>query len=138
MDLSSDMQKLSNTFTKKIVTIPDDAWKELLKDKDLKETTFTLNEIRDQGKRLLSEAEEELIAELNKDGLAAWSNLYDTVVSIMTIPFTRSEGKTTELSVGQAMNRMYADPDPEIRKQIFENWEAAWTKKAPIDRKSVV
>src|SRR5699024_12155400 len=83
MDLSSDIQKLSNTFTKKIVTIPDDVWIELLKDRSLKETTFTLNEIRDQGKRLLSEAEEELIAELNKDGLAAWSNLYDTVVSIM-------------------------------------------------------
>lgn len=132
MDLSSDMQKLSNTFTKKIVTIPDDAWKELLKDKDLKETTFTLNEIRDQGKRLLSEAEEELIAELNKDGLAAWSNLYDTVVSIMTIPFTDRDGGTIDLSVGQAMNKMYADPDPEIRKQIFGNWEAAWTKQAPI------
>jgi len=36
------------------------------------------------------------------------------------------------LSVGQAMNRMYADPDPEIRAQIFENWEVAWDKNAPI------
>src|SRR5690625_1746346 len=30
------------------------------------------------------------------------------------------------------MNRMYADPDPEIRKQLFENWEEAWEKYAPI------
>src|SRR5690625_1069271 len=50
----------------------------------------------------------------------------------MTIPFTDKDGKTTELSVGQAMNRMYADPDPEVREQLFENWEAAWEKKAPI------
>ena len=91
-----------------------------------------MNEIRDQGKRLLSEAEEKIITDLNKDGLAGWSQLYDTAVSIMTIPFTDKEGKTTEYSVGQAMNRMYSDPDPEVRKQLFENWEEAWTKFAPI------
>src|SRR5690625_972095 len=132
MELFGENQNLSNKFTKKLVAIPDNDWETLLEDKTLNETAFALNEIREQGQRLLSEAEEKLIADLNKDGLAAWSNLYDTVVSIMTIPFTDADGETTELSVGQAMNRMYADPDPKIRKQIFENWEAAWTKKAPI------
>ena len=88
--------------------------------------------MRDQGKRLLSEEEEKIITDLNKDGISAWSQLYDTAVSIMTIPFTDQEGKTTQYSVGQAMNRMYADPNPEVRKQLFENWEAAWTKYAPI------
>ncbi|MEN2465283.1 M3 family oligoendopeptidase [Ornithinibacillus sp. JPR2-1] len=132
MELYSEVQKLSNTFTKKLVEIPDTEWTTMLEDSDLKELSFALNEIRSEGKRLLSEEEEKLIAELNKDGLAAWSNLYDTVVSIMTIPFTDKEGNTTELSVGQAMNRMYADPDPEVRSQLFENWEAAWTKYGPI------
>ncbi|WP_026908156.1 M3 family oligoendopeptidase [Paucisalibacillus globulus] len=132
MNLYSEVQKLSNTFTKKLVAIPDKDWNRLLEDSDLQEVSFTLNEIRDEGKRLLSEEEEKLIAELNKDGLSAWSSLYDTTVSIMTIPFTDKDGKITELSVGQAMNRMYADPDPEVRKQLFENWEAAWTKFGPI------
>lgn len=132
MKLYSEMQKLSNSFTKKLVEITDEEWNQLLNDSELQVTAFKLNEIRDQGKRLLSEEEEKLIADLNNDGLAAWSRLYDTTVSIMTIPFTDKEGKTTELSVGQAMNRMYADPDPDVRKQIFENWEAAWTKYAPI------
>ncbi len=132
MELFGEVQKLSNTFTKKLVAIPENDWKTMLEDEVLNEIAFSLNEIREQGQRLLSEDEEKLIADLNKDGLAAWSNLYDTVVSIMTIPFTDTDGETTELSVGQAMNRMYADPDPEIRKQIFENWEVAWTKKAPI------
>ena len=132
MDLSSDVENLSTVFTKKLVAIPDEDWQNLLQDPELKEVSFALNEIRDQGKRLLSEEEEKIITDLNKDGLAAWSSLYDTAVSIMTIPFTDKEGKTTEFSVGQAMNRMYADPDPEVRKQLFENWEAAWTKFAPI------
>ncbi|WP_018664825.1 M3 family oligoendopeptidase [Heyndrickxia acidiproducens] len=132
MDLSSEVRKLSTTFQKKLVAIPDNDWQTLLKDKELNKVSFALNETRDEGKRLLSEEEEKIITELNQDGLAGWSRLYDTAVSIMTIPFTDKEGKTTELSVGQAMNRMYADPDPDVRKQIFENWEAAWEKYAPI------
>src|SRR5699024_10934227 len=132
MELSSEVQKLSNTFVKKLVAISEADFEKLFEDEELKEVSFRLREIRDEGKRLLSEEEETLIAELNKDGLAAWSNVYNTTVSTMTIPFTDKEGKTTNLSVGQAMNRMSADPDPEVRKQIFENWEAAWTKYAPI------
>lgn len=132
MELHSEVRKLANTYTKKLVAISEKDWTELLKDEELYEISFVLNETRDEGKRLLSEDEEKLIAELNKDGLAAWSNLYDTTVSIMTVPFTDEEGKTIDLSIGQAMNRMYADPDPAVRKQIFENWEETWSKYAPI------
>jgi len=132
IDLASEMRKLSNVFMKKLVAITDTDWQAILQDADLSEVAFVLSETRDKGNRLLSEAEETLIAELDKDGLGAWSNLYDTTVSIMTIPFTDKNGKTTDLSVGQAMNRMYADPDPEVRQQLFENWEAAWEKYAPV------
>ncbi|HLR70018.1 MAG TPA: M3 family oligoendopeptidase [Pseudogracilibacillus sp.] len=132
MQINSELQKISNTFTKKLVAISDEAWEHLLTNEKLNTVSFRLNEMRKQGERLLSESEEKLIAELNPDGLAAWSELYDTTVSIMTIPFTDETGKTTDLSVGQAMNRMYADSDSEVRKQIFTNWEAAWTKYAPI------
>src|SRR5690606_2516444 len=132
LNLASEMQKLSNTLMKKLVKIPDADWGVLLQDQQLEKVAFRLGEIRNKGKRLLSDEEEKLIADLNKDGLTAWSRLYDTVVSIMTIPFTDEKGETTELSVGQAMNRMYADPDPLVRKQLFENWEKEWTKYAPI------
>lgn len=131
MDLASEMQKLSTMFVKKLVAISDHDWQQLLAE-DLTEVSFALNEKRDKGKRLLSEEEEKLLAELNKDGLAAWSKIYDTVVSTMTIPFTDKDGTTTEYSVGQAMNRMYADPDPDVREQLFTNWEQAWAKQAPI------
>lgn len=132
IDLLGEVETYSTIFTKKLVSISDEAWQTLLEDEQLKEVAFALNEIRDNGKRLLSEEEEKLITNLNKDGLAAWSQLYDTTVSIITIPFTDKEGNKTEYSVGQAMNRMYADPDPKVRKQLFDNWEAAWTKYAPI------
>ncbi|MFC4388003.1 M3 family oligoendopeptidase [Gracilibacillus marinus] len=132
MELASSVQILFNTFTKKIVAIPEEAWQPLIQTDGLKEVMFALEEIRTDGKRLLSDEEETLIAELSKDGLSAWSSTYDTVVSIMTIPYTDKDGETIELSIGQAMNRMYGDPDPDIRKQLFENWEIAWKKHAPI------
>ncbi|WAA08581.1 M3 family oligoendopeptidase [Fervidibacillus albus] len=132
MIIYSELQKMTTTLEKKLVSIHDDDWEKLFEDAELKTVSFALNEIRDQAKRLLSENEEKIITELNKDGINAWSQLYDTVVSIMKIPFTDKDGNKTELSVGQAMNRMYSDPDPEIRKQLFDNWEAEWTKYAPI------
>lgn len=132
MELSSEIQQLSTIFTKKLVAIPNDHWSALLQDGALKEISFSLDEIREQGKRLLSEDEEKLIAKLNKDGIAAWSNLYNTVGSIMTVPFTDKDGKTTELSIGQAMNKMYADPDAEVRDVLFEDWEKVWSKNGPI------
>src|SRR3954466_11911655 len=99
MDLSSEVENLSTIFTKKLVAVSQEDWQSLLQDSQLSEVSFALNEMRDQGKRLLSEEEEKIITDLNKDGISAWSQLYDTTVSIMTIPFTDYEGKTTEFSV---------------------------------------
>lgn len=132
MDLYGEKTKTDNILTKKIVQIPEEQWQTFLQDDELMEISFGLQEIREKGKRLLSDAEEELLADLNKDGLSAWGKLYDTIVSTMEIPFTNEEGDKINLSVGQAMNRMYADPNPAIRKQLFENWEAEWEKYAPI------
>ncbi|ARF12805.1 M3 family oligoendopeptidase [Sporosarcina ureae] len=132
MELSSEIQQLSTIFTKKLVAISDEHWDTLLKNDNLHVISFSLNEIREDGKRLLSEAEEKLIAKLNKDGLAAWSDLYNTVGSTMTVPFTDQDGKTIDLSIGQAMNKMYADPDAEVRAVLFEDWEKTWSTNGPI------
>ena len=132
MDLKSRLDNLLTIFTKKLVAMEEELWQELLQDPSLSEVAFALNEIRDQGKRLLSEEEEKIINDLNKDGLAGWGQIYDTVVSTMNIPFTDQEGNTVEYSVGQAMNRMYSDTEPKVREQLFVNWEEAWKKNAPI------
>ena len=132
MELGSEIQQLSTIFTKKLVAISDENWEKLLQADTLREISFALNEIREEGKRLLSEDEEKLIAKLNKDGLAAWSDLYNTVGSTMTVPFTDKDGDTTDLSIGQAMNKMYADPDPQVRADLFDSWEKTWSTNGPI------
>lgn len=132
VQLWSEVEKEQIRFRKKIVAITDTMWEEMLTDETLQQVAFALHEMRRDGKRMLSEQEENIITALNKDGITAWSQLYDTTVSIMTVPFTNEAGETTELSVGQAMNRMYADPDPFVRKQLFDSWEKTWTRFAPV------
>ena len=75
IDLSSEVENLSTIFTKKLVSIPDEDWKNLFEDPELKEVSFALNEIRDQGKRLLSEEEEKIITDLNKDGISGMESI---------------------------------------------------------------
>ena len=69
LDLVSKLENINTAFTKKLVAISDQDWNTFLQDDELKKVAFALNEIRDKGKRLLSEAEEKIITELNKDGL---------------------------------------------------------------------
>ena len=38
----------------------------------------------------------------------------------------------TELSAGQAFNRMMGDPDKEVRQRLFTAREKAWSGKASI------
>ena len=48
------------------------------------------------------------------------------------IPFEEKDGSVTELSAGQAFNRMMGDPDKEVRQRLFTAWEKAWSGKASI------
>lgn len=120
------------TVIKKIAALPQMSWDTLLQQDFFAERAFALNEIREQGQRLLSEAEEAVISTLSTDGFHAWSRHYNTIVSYIKIPVPDENGNIQQLSAGQAMNRMYADPDPAVRRQIFAEWEKAWSYYAPL------
>lgn len=132
MVLFSELNKVGNRFTQKLVDLDEATFTQFLADEALAPIAFVLTEQRQKGVRLLSEQEETLIAELNKDGLAAWSQVYDTIISTMSIPWTNTQGETVSLSIGQAMNRMSQDNDPKVRKQLFTAWEEAFSHQAPI------
>lgn len=123
---------IQNTVVKKIATISDADFESLTTHDKFKHLAFALSETRDEGVRLLSETEENVISKLSQDGFHAWSNHYDTLVSLIKIPVPDKDGNIQELSAGQAMNRMYSDSDPAVRKQIFAEWEKAWGHYAPL------
>lgn len=121
------IQLAETIFTKKLTEISEDVWTTLLSSSEFEAIAFRLNEIRRDGKKLLSEQEEHIINTLSLDGLNAWSSHYDTIVASIAIPF-----KETVLSAGQAFNRMMSDPDKAVREELFIAWEKAWKEKAPL------
>lgn len=125
------LQAAETVLSNKFAEISDDDWKALIANDSLQKIAFRLNEIRREGSQLLSEAEENIINTLSLDGLNAWSSHYDTIVASITIPFEQ-DGKIIELSAGQAFNKMMGDPDPQVRKNLFDAWEKAWQEKAPL------
>lgn len=131
-ELSSFSSTVQTILAKKIVEIPTPEWSKLTNLPEFQPIQFVLNEIRTQGKELLSEAEETLINTLSIDGFQGWSDHYDTLVATIEIPFEDKDGHVTKLSAGQAYNKMNADPDAEVREQLFQKWESTWSAKAPL------
>lgn len=125
------IQLADTIFTKKLTKISDEHWQALTTSPTFEAIAFRLNEIRRDGMQLLSEQEENIINTLSLDGLNAWSSHYDTIVSSISIPYKEGD-QTLFLSAGQAFNKMMSDPNSDIRAQLFNEWEKAWSKKAPL------
>ncbi|EMF0242877.1 M3 family oligoendopeptidase [Enterococcus hirae] len=124
-------QSADTILSKKFAEISDNNWQTLLQTDEFSLIAFRMNEIRSDGHRLLSEAEENIINTLSLDGLNAWSSHYDTIVGTIVIPFEEN-GKVTDLSAGQAFNKMMGDPDPLVREKLFIAWEKAWQEKTSL------
>ncbi|RFU71647.1 M3 family oligoendopeptidase [Peribacillus saganii] len=132
-ELRSQVTKLSAAFQtaltkldQKLVMMEEEFFQDAIKVDPIRELKFILNERRDRAAERLSVEEESLINQLAIDGYHGWSQLYDTIVSSIHIPFEGSR-----LSVGQAANK-FADPDRETRKTVFEEWEKAWGEKSEL------
>lgn len=131
---STDFENANVIFTKKLTSMSEASWNHLKEAQTTQRqgVMFILNETREQGKRLLSENEEKIINQLSTDGFNAWSTHYDTLVSQISIPFTEKDGTEVHLSAGQAFNKMTGDADSNVRAELFEKWEQAWSEKAPL------
>ena len=131
---STDFENANVIFTKKLTSMSEASWNHLKEAQTTQRqgVMFILNETREQGKRLLSENEENIINQLSTDGFNAWSTHYDTLVSQISIPFTEKDGIEVHLSAGQAFNKMTGDADSNVRAELFEKWEQAWSEKAPL------
>ncbi|API89970.1 oligoendopeptidase [Marinilactibacillus sp. 15R] len=130
--LYSELSTVTVPFYKKFALVSDEDWQSLLSLPEFKEFAFNLNEDREDAKKLLSEKEEALLSKLAVDGFQGWEQHYDTLVSKIEISVTDKEGQEQLLSAGQAENRMYNDPNPDVRASLFSKWEAVWENQADL------
>ncbi len=85
---------------------------------------FTLNEVVDQSKYLMSEAEEFLAAELTLSGGNAFGKLQETIISQLSVDFELG-GKTEKLPMPALIN-LRSHPAEPTRRRGYEAENIAW------------
>ena len=108
-----------------------EAFNNLIAAPQLQEYNFVIKEMRSLSKQRLPLEQEQLISNLSINGLNAWGTLYQRLVSRVKIELVEKDGSISELSAGQAYNRL-SDPDRSIREQLMPKWEEAWSDLAEI------
>lgn len=130
-ELSAAFQNVLTILDGKLSLYSDIEWDSLFKGNNLEELYFVLSERRAAAKEKLSEEEETLINKLSVDGYYGWGQMYDTIVGKIQIPFGEEK-----LSVGQAANK-FSNPEREVRKKVFREWEKAWDANGEILAKTL-
>ena len=115
-------------FDEWLKRIPDAEWQSLLESEPVRGIAYPLDERRQLAKQMLPPELESLISDLAVDGYHGWGEAYNTAVSKTKIPFEEN-GKTIELSAGQAANKLN-HPDRKVRANVFAEWERAWSETA--------
>lgn len=113
-ELSAKMSTIKTNFDQILVQINNHDWQELLKQPEIEEISFILDEYRIQAKEKLALEQETLMNDLSIDGYQGWSQMYDTIVGKMNIHI-KEDGEIKEYSVGQAAN-LLNHPNRSFRK----------------------
>lgn len=113
-----------------IISIPEPVWNQMLTGEALQPIAYPLQERRERAREKMGPELEALAGDLSVDGYHAWGELYNTVVGRITVPVAEN-GKTLNLSVGQAFNRLRSG-DRAAREALFPKWESAWAKEADL------
>lgn len=115
-------------FDQLLTELADDVWAEWMRHPFFAEIAFPLSERRASALERMSPEQESLANDLAVDGYHGWSELYDTTVSLIEVPFEEN-GRTAGLSVGQAHNKLH-HPSRDVRERVFREWENTWSKHA--------
>jgi oligoendopeptidase F len=89
---------------------------------------YALRKAKQRSGHLMAPELEQLAAEQSLTGGSAWSKLYSTFTSQITVPFAR-DGETRELPIS-ALRNMAFDPDRDVRRRAYEAELAAWEHAA--------
>lgn len=96
----------------------------LLSAPELVDSRFILGELAEQGRHLMSQAEEELALELGKYGVQAWRRLYRHSTSRLAFDLELADGQVRRVPVA-AVNGYLQDPDRGVRERTWKGWRKA-------------
>ncbi|PSL45897.1 pepF/M3 family oligoendopeptidase [Salsuginibacillus halophilus] len=123
---STKISALITTMEAQILQMDDRTWQAVLEHPDTAGLTFPLEEQRTKAKEKMDAEAEQLASSLAQDGYAGWSEMYNTLVGRMKIPWNGEN-----LSVGQAQNQMETS-DRTVRENMHKAWEEAWDEQGSV------
>jgi oligoendopeptidase F len=126
--LAASYESHLTLFDQALTSLPDEQWEDWMGAGAFSAVTFPLTERRRLALEKLSPELETLLNDLAVDGYHGWSELYDTTVSQVEVPY-EEDGNVSILSAGQAQNKLY-HPSKEVRDRAFKTWETTWEKHA--------
>ena len=97
----------------------------LQKSPKLQAHKYFLDYAAEQSKYLMSEAEEQLAAELSLSGSNAWGKLQGTITSQLSVDF-ELDGKVQKLPAPALIN-LRSHPDESVRRRGYEAEDKLWT-----------
>ncbi|WP_220741196.1 M3 family oligoendopeptidase [Leuconostoc miyukkimchii] len=125
--LFADFSSPLNKFQKLLLSIDETKFHESLESPRLKPIAFYLTELRTNANLLLDDTTESLINKFDLDGQQAWSQHYDTISASLSMQYTDADdGKTREISAGQALNMLDGETNSDTRANIMSNYEKMW------------
>lgn len=104
-------------FQKWVCTLPEEEFS-FSSSPLIQEHQFYLNQIRLQGKYLLSDAEEVILAKMKTTGSSAWGRLQEQLTSTLSITLSL-QGKKQTLPLSAVRNLAYSS-DPKTRQTAFQ------------------
>ncbi len=130
-----ELERLEEAFTK--ITRPATIfanWLKVVENLDslinsnqyLQEHRFYLKKLIKESEHLLSEQEEELMAQLKTTGSSAWSKLHEHLTATLLIKFQAKDKDTEEMLPLSIIRNFAYHADQEIRKKAYEAELAAY------------
>lgn len=90
-----------------------------------KEHEYILRREQVDATHQMSQAEEDLAAELTLSGGSAWGDLQSQISSQILVTFEKTPGETVTIPMSDVRN-LANDPDRDVRRRAFEAEVAAW------------
>jgi oligoendopeptidase F len=123
--LNAELAKLEVALVAAFGAAKHEHFEAFLKRDALASAEFSLRRWREKARRMMSPEEEALAAELEVDGIRAWSRLYDTISGTLEFPFVHPDGRTESLPMSRRRS-LLASPDRAVRAAAFEGGNLAW------------
>lgn len=123
--LEAELAKVRSSLQGTLATLDDSALAQLQAEPAVAGIQYSVLRMRHAGRHQMAQSQEELAADLNVDGLHAWSRLYDTLTSRLSFEMTFPDGRVETVPMSRRRALM-AEPDRRLREAAFHAGQKPW------------